>query len=189
MGFIYNSKHDLSTTPSSLQASETDAVNGNGSNQKNVDNKAMAFLRKIGKVGGDTDFTNALGVDEGPSGKSKGSKPLRKSSHAYHSAEDEGLIDDLSEPFPTTSTGTRWTGYTDQVMGGVSTGSVSRETLDGRIANVLRGRVSLKNNGGFVQMATDLAPADQTVDASRFDGIEVDVQFDGEKDSESFNVQ
>ena len=39
------------------------------------DNKAMAFLRKIGKVGGanNQDFINAMGVDEGPAGKSMGS--------------------------------------------------------------------------------------------------------------------
>jgi hypothetical protein len=35
------------------------------------DNKAMAFLRKMGKVGGASseDLMNALGVDEGPVGK------------------------------------------------------------------------------------------------------------------------
>lgn len=37
------------------------------------DNKAMAFLRKKGKVGGVADFTNAMGVDEGPAGKTSGS--------------------------------------------------------------------------------------------------------------------
>lgn len=36
------------------------------------ENKAMEFLRKIGRVGTNQDFTNAIGVDEGPSGKSKG---------------------------------------------------------------------------------------------------------------------
>lgn len=36
------------------------------------DNKAMAFLRKIGKVGGTTDFKNAIGVDEGTAGKAAG---------------------------------------------------------------------------------------------------------------------
>jgi hypothetical protein len=37
--------------------------------EKSKDNKAMAFLRKIGKVGGDAnhDYTFAIGVDEGPS--------------------------------------------------------------------------------------------------------------------------
>jgi len=33
---------------------------------KKKDNKAMAFLRKVGRVGGHTDFTDALGIDEGP---------------------------------------------------------------------------------------------------------------------------
>ena len=35
-----------------------------------TDNKAMAFLRKIGKVGGSLNqVTNLVGVDEGPAGK------------------------------------------------------------------------------------------------------------------------
>jgi hypothetical protein len=44
----------------------TTTLDGRGS-----DNKAMAFLRRIGKVGGTAqqDFTNAVGVDEGPAGK------------------------------------------------------------------------------------------------------------------------
>ena len=34
------------------------------------DNKAMAFLRKIGRVGGSANqFTTSMGVDEGPAGK------------------------------------------------------------------------------------------------------------------------
>lgn len=38
------------------------------------DNKAMAFLRKKGKVGGSANqFTKSMGVDEGPAGKSSGS--------------------------------------------------------------------------------------------------------------------
>ena len=74
-------------------------------------------------------------------------------------------------------------------------GNLSREEFDGRIANVLRGRVSLANNGGFIQMATNLAPGSselsaQPVDASRFEGLELDVQsFSGDEGSESFNVQ
>jgi hypothetical protein len=38
------------------------------------DNKAMTFLRKIGKVGGvaNKDYRFAMGVDEGPSGKAAG---------------------------------------------------------------------------------------------------------------------
>lgn len=34
------------------------------------DNKAMAFLRKKGKVGGNaSQFANSVGLDEGPAGK------------------------------------------------------------------------------------------------------------------------
>jgi Complex I intermediate-associated protein 30 (CIA30) len=83
--------------------------------------------------------------------------------------------------------------YSDRVMGGVSMGNLSREVFDGRTANVLRGSVSLANNGGFIQMATNLAPASgetSSVDASSFQGVELDVQsFSGEDGSESFNVQ
>jgi hypothetical protein len=42
------------------------------SSDSKKDNKAMAFLKKIGKVGVNTDFTHAIGFDEGPSGKTAG---------------------------------------------------------------------------------------------------------------------
>lgn len=89
---------------------------------------------------------------------------------------------------------TEWSGYTDQVMGGVSVGHLCREEFDGRTANVMRGKVSLQNNGGFIQMATNLAlvtgsDARPQVDASRFRGVELEVQYRGEEQEESFNVQ
>jgi hypothetical protein len=77
-------------------------------------------------------------------------------------------------------------------MGGVSTGHLCREDFDGRTSNVLRGKVSLRNNGGFIQMATNLAhdaKDSRLVDASSFDGIEVDVQYQGEQEEETFNIQ
>ena len=42
---------------------------------KAEDNKAMAFLRKVGRVGGaaNMDFANAMGLDESPSGGAKSS--------------------------------------------------------------------------------------------------------------------
>jgi Complex I intermediate-associated protein 30 (CIA30) len=39
----------------------------------------------------------------------------------------------------------------------------------------MRGDVSLENNGGFVQMALDLAPDGGVVDAGAWAGIELDV--------------
>jgi hypothetical protein len=100
----------------------------------------------------------------------------------------------MTADFPTTSSGTQWAGFTDRVMGGVSSGSLAREEFKGRSANVLRGSVSLENNGGFIQMATDLARQDiesNAVDASAFDGVELEVlcQGDGEHDHETFNIQ
>jgi hypothetical protein len=46
--------------------------NGDGQNFVGKENKAMSFLKKIGKVGGaaNRDFRFAIGVDEGSAGKS-----------------------------------------------------------------------------------------------------------------------
>jgi hypothetical protein len=64
---------------------------------------------------------------------------------------------------------------TDQVMGGVSTGRVAPVEIAGRRALRMTGTVSLANNGGFVQMATDLAPDGGVFDAARFTMLELDV--------------
>jgi hypothetical protein len=58
----------LSSSTTNGSSSSSQAGTGDG------DNKAMQFLKKIGKVGGaaNRDFRYALGVDEGPSGKSAG---------------------------------------------------------------------------------------------------------------------
>lgn len=74
----------------------------------------------------------------------------------------------------------RWDFIADTVMGGVSTGTVSQEDFEGREATVLRGEVSLDNNGGFVQMAFDLREDGADLDASAWDGIEVAVWGNGE---------
>jgi hypothetical protein len=165
--------------------------------QADSDNKAMSFLKKIGKVGGESnrDFTVALGVDEGPTGKSLGSKSLRKSNTAYLSCIDTGVVDDCTETFPFTSSGTQWRGITDRIMGGKSTASLERLTeFYGKTANVLRGRVVAYNHDkGFIQMTTNLSNDQQNskaVDASDFDGIELDLLFKSDSDDveESFNV-
>jgi len=52
---------------------ERSNVNGDNREESN-DNKAMKFLKKIGKVGGaaNRDFRYAIGPDEGSSGKTSG---------------------------------------------------------------------------------------------------------------------
>ena len=52
---------------------------------------------------------------------------------------------------------TRWRFFTDQVMGGVSTGGVTFSQQDGLPFARMSGRVSTANRGGFIQMRLDLA--------------------------------
>ncbi|MDH5536074.1 MAG: CIA30 family protein [Betaproteobacteria bacterium] len=90
------------------------------------------------------------------------------------------VIDDFSKPAPLAANGASWRLFTDQVMGGVSRGTMARETVNGRPAVRMRGEVSLENNGGFVQIALDLIPDGGAFDASGFAGIELDVLGNGE---------
>lgn len=94
------------------------------------------------------------------------------------------IIDDLSRPAPQASNGATWQFIADGVMGGVSQGTMTRETVDGREAYRMRGAVSLENNGGFIQMALDLSPDGTAVDASAFSGIALDVLGN----SETYNL-
>jgi hypothetical protein len=91
------------------------------------------------------------------------------------------IIDDLSREPPTAAIGTQWRLLTDQVMGGVSKGTMTREAVAGRAAIRMRGDVSLENNGGFVQIALDLSLGGKGIDASPRGGIELDVFGNGEE--------
>ncbi|MGC2823456.1 MAG: CIA30 family protein [Pseudolabrys sp.] len=91
------------------------------------------------------------------------------------------VIDDLSREPRLSTIGTRWQLFTDQVMGGVSNGSMMREVVAGRPAIRMRGDVSLENKGGFVQIAIDLMPEGKAKDASNWAGVELDVFGNGEE--------
>ncbi len=95
-------------------------------------------------------------------------------------ATSSPVIDDLSHPAPRASIGSDWEFIADRVMGGRSTGTMTRETVDGRLAVRLRGTVSLENNGGFVQIALNLAPDGSSIDARTWQGIELDMRGNGE---------
>jgi hypothetical protein len=90
------------------------------------------------------------------------------------------VVDDLSEPPPRASNGASWQLIADGVMGGVSKGTMRREEVQGRTAIRMQGDVSLESNGGFIQIALDLAPGGALVDASGWSGIEIDVVGNGE---------
>ena len=65
-------------------------------------------------------------------------------------------------------------------MGGVSGGTLTKEKLECREAALMCGNISTDNNGGFIQIALDLAPARISFDASAFTGLEIDVLGNGE---------
>ena len=50
----------------------------------------------------------------------------------------------------------RWTYVSDQVMGGVSQGQLQFEQQDGEKYARMSGRVSTENNGGFIQIRTNV---------------------------------
>jgi hypothetical protein len=85
------------------------------------------------------------------------------------------VIDDLTQPPPRASNGAEWELIADRVMGGVSNGPLRREIVRDREAIHMQGDVSLENNGGFLQIALDLAPDGSSIDAGRWAGIEIDV--------------
>jgi hypothetical protein len=95
-------------------------------------------------------------------------------------SETPDIIDDLSRPHPQAANGARWELVSDRVMGGVSDGRLRRELVAGRPALRLTGAVSLANNGGFVQMALDLAPPGRLLDARGWDGVALEVLGNGE---------
>lgn len=90
------------------------------------------------------------------------------------------IIDDVNSAGSSACNGSTWSLFTDQVMGGISQGDLTREMVCGRSALRMRGLVSLENNGGFVQMARDLTPGGGAIDASAFIGVEMDVMGNGE---------
>ena len=86
------------------------------------------------------------------------------------------LIDDFSDPSGATFGG-RWSWSTDQVMGGVSTGSARLISTDQGEAAYMSGQVSTANNGGFIQIRL---PFERLYDARAHDGIELTVRGNGE---------
>jgi len=169
------------------------------------DNNAMAFLRKIGKVGKTKDFTNAIGSDEGSgmladitgtdatiseSSSTTTTTLLKKAKAAYQSCTVTGIIDDMTQIFPLTSSGTAWKGVSDSTRGGFSNGLIKREVVENKSANVLEGSVVLSDddntNTGFLKMVADLSlEPGGTVDASEYDGIQLEVLS---KEGFEFNV-
>ena len=86
----------------------------------------------------------------------------------------ELLIDDRSSAGLVSNLGPEWRFVGDGVMGGRSAGGLALGQQDGRDCLRLQGRVSLDNNGGFLQINLDLG-RDGPLDASAYDGVELEV--------------
>jgi len=86
---------------------------------------------------------------------------------------DRLLLDDFGRSDGVSSIGTRWQGFTDRVMGGLS--DMQADVVETGKGKALRmtGRVRLENHGGFIQVRLPLAEDDHSLDASRFDGVEI----------------
>jgi hypothetical protein len=94
-------------------------------------------------------------------------------------AGNDGLIDDRSSGTFRASIGSEWGLVSDQVMGGRSSGQMRTDKFQGRECLRMLGDVSTENNGGFLQIALDLA-AGKRMDASEFDGVLLLVAGNGE---------
>ena len=101
---------------------------------------------------------------------------LLGSAIAGRAESDTMLIDDFSRQDFLSKLGTQWREVSDQVMGGVSQASLAYDMVDGKSCLRLTGDVRLDNNGGFIQVALDLASPGQTLDAAGYTGIRLVVR-------------
>lgn len=88
------------------------------------------------------------------------------------------LVDNFSQE--TSSFGTSWEGFTDQVMGGVSEMNVVRIPGPEGVFVRMTGDVSVENNGGFVQTRLKLRSGGGVFDGSTYKGIRVRVRGKGD---------
>ena len=84
------------------------------------------------------------------------------------------LIDDRGTDNLDSTLGPAWRMATDGVMGGVSSGTMTRDTIAGHDCLRMQGDVRLENNGGFIQLVLSMQGTAAT-DASGYTGIMMDV--------------
>ena len=88
-------------------------------------------------------------------------------------ATEDYVIEDFSKE------GGGWEFITDGVMGGKSTGKMGMLNEDGGVYLHMSGKVSLENNGGFIQVRRKISGKEKYFDASRYLGVRLDVKGDG----------
>ena len=90
-----------------------------------------------------------------------------------NNAFSKNMILDQLKNTKLTNQSQNWNFITDQVMGGESTGKFIVDKVDGVICYRMTGYVSTKNNGGFIQIRTNLNP---NIDANNYEGIYLKVK-------------
>jgi hypothetical protein len=98
----------------------------------------------------------------------------------WERSNDVLILDDFTRDDLISALGTPWRGFSDQVMGGISQETIALTEIDGRRCLKLTGDVRLENSGGFIQMALDLAPEGQTLNASDYRGLLLVARGNGE---------
>ncbi len=86
---------------------------------------------------------------------------------------EELLLDDFSDGNGVSALGTEWQGFTDRVMGG-------RSDIEARLLREedtfflrMQGKVSLENNGGFIQVRLMLGEGRGRFDAAGYNGVRI----------------
>ena len=90
-------------------------------------------------------------------------------------ATTELLLDDFRASSGPTW-GTRWEGFTDRVMGGLTNMQSSIVTTEDRPFLRLQGKVRTENNGGFLQLRLVLTREGKTLDARPWQGVRLVVR-------------
>jgi hypothetical protein len=89
-------------------------------------------------------------------------------------ADELLTIDDRRSGALAATLGGSWRMVTDGVMGGVSSGTLSLDSIDGKACLRLQGDVRLENNGGFIQAVLDIKDT-EAADASGYTGLLLEV--------------
>lgn len=86
------------------------------------------------------------------------------------------LLDDFADPRGRSALGTRWQGFSDRVMGGLSDLQAGYVDEAGVPHLRMSGRVRLENNGGFIQVRLPLATDGGDFDASAFRALRLEIR-------------
>lgn len=137
------------------------------------------FLGAPGRtVGGMSKHAHACGVRRNPLVRGVWLLALLSQGFVNHAmaADTPLLLDDFSDESGRSALGTRWQGFSDRVMGGLSDLRAGYVDEAGERHLRMSGRVRLENSGGFIQVRLPLAADGADLDASRYRALRLEVR-------------